>query len=160
VATAAALGPLSFKGITFRASERMEAQFTGGEVVSLGAVAPMSLAAGVLWRRDHPLAPALSAVYTYTSVIAGQEYGRYDGSVERFFPLYAGLVAGGVAVAAAAWTRLCARDTTVPPAPLGRTVAGIFLACSALIALAWTRQIGLVLTGRPPVECVEGPTRF
>ena len=165
MATAAVLGPLAFKIITFRTSERIEAQFTGGEVVSLGVVAPLSIAAGVLWRRDHPLAPALAlapalyAVYTYTSVIAGQEYGRYDGNVERFFPLYAGLVAGGVAVAAA-WSRLCTRGTTVPPAPLRRTVSGILLAGSALIALAWTRQIGLVLADRPPVEYVEGPTLF
>jgi len=164
MATAAVLGPLALKVIQFRMSARIETQFTGGDIVSLAVVAPISIAAGVLWLSDHPLAPAVAlapvlyAVYTYTSVIAGQEYGRYDGNVERFVPLDAELVAGGVAVATTAWSRLSARDTVAPPATLGRTVAGILLAGSALIALAWAGQIGLVLTGQPPIEYVEGPT--
>ncbi len=64
---------------------------------------------------------------------------------------------GGVAVPTA-WSRLSARDTVAPPTTLARTIAGILLAGSELIALAWARQIGLVLTSHPPIEDVEGPT--
>ncbi len=90
MATVAGLGPLALKVIQFRTSARIETQFTGGDIVSLAVVAPISIAAGVHWPSDHPLAPAVAlapavdAVSTSTSVIARQEHGRYDGNVEPF----------------------------------------------------------------------------
>lgn len=138
----------------------------GGEVVSLAVVAPVAIVAGALWLGGHRLAPALAlgsalyAVYTYTTAVIGQEYTRYDGNVERFFPLYAGLVAGGAAIAVIAWSRLGEISIPMPSDGLRRTLAGIFLAMGAFFALAWAAQIRLVITGNPTAEYVEGPTLF
>jgi hypothetical protein len=166
VATSSILGPLVLNVIRFRTSANIENQFIGGDVVSLGLVAPVAIVAGVLWLRDHRLAPALAlapalyAVYTYTSVVLGQEYGRYQGNVEKFFPLYAGLVAVAGVIAAAAWSQLGRAGLPVPSVRLRRGVAGLFVTFAALIALAWSRQIQLVVTGHPTTEYLEGPTLF
>ncbi|MEJ7763801.1 MAG: hypothetical protein WKF80_13500, partial [Thermomicrobiales bacterium] len=166
IAASAVLGPLVLRVIEFRTSANIENQFVGGEVVSLGVVAPAAIAAGVLWLRGHRLAPALalgpalSAVYTYTTAVLGQEYARYPGNVERFFPLYAGLVTGGAAIAAYAWSRLGETEAPIPSDGLRRTVAGIFLGLGGFFALAWTAQIRLVVTGNPTAEYEEGPTLF
>ncbi len=112
IAAGAVLGPLALRVIQFRTSANLENQFVGGEVVSLAVVAPALIVAGGLWLRQHRLAPALAfgpalyAVYTYGTAVVGQEYAQYDGNVEKFFPLYAALVAGGGGVAACAWLRL------------------------------------------------------
>jgi len=166
VAASAILGPLVFKVVKFRTSANLENQFVGGEVVSLGVVAPVAVAAGILWLRGHrlaptlALAPALYAVYTYTSVVLGQEYARYPGNVEKFFPLYAALVAGGAALTAAAWSALPVGAIPLPPARLRRTLAGLFIGVGGLFALTWARQIQQVLTGHPMSEYLEGPTLF
>ena len=166
IAVSAVMGPLVLKVIKFRTSENLENQWIGGEMVSLAVVAPVAVAAGVLWLRDHRLAPALAlgpalyAVYTYTTAAIGQEFARYPGNVERFFPLYAGLVAGGAALAAFAWSRLGQHDVPEPPAGLRRSLAGIFLGIGGLVALAWAQQIRLALTGTPSAEYQEGPTLF
>ncbi len=166
IAVSAVLGPLVLKVITFRTSDHLENQFVGGEVVSLAVVAPLAITAGVLWLRGHRLAPplalgpALYSVYTYTTAVLGQEYSRYDGNVEKFFPLYAGLVAGGAVIAVYAWSRLGDMDVPVLSDGLRRTLAGIFLGLGSFFALAWAQQIRLVLAGSPPAEYQEGPTLF
>ena len=166
IAVAAVLGPLVLKAIEFRTSKHIENQFVGGEVVSLGVVAPAAVAAGVLWLRGHRLAPALAlgpslyAVYTYTTAIIGQEYSRYPGNVEKFFPLYAGLVAGGAALAVFAWSQLGTSDLPMPSDGLRRAAAGIFLGLGTFFALAWSAQIRLVVTGHPSAEYLEGPSAF
>lgn len=129
-------------------------------------MAPALVGAGALWLRDHRLAPALAlgpalyAVYTYTTAVLGQEYAAYPGNVEKFFPLYAGLVAGGAAVAAAAWSRLGGSTVPAPADGLRRALAGAFLGIGGFFALAWAAQIRLVLAGDPPSEYVERPTLF
>lgn len=166
IAASAVLGPLVLKVIEFRTSANIENQFVGGEVISLAVVAPMAVAAGVLWLRGHRLAPplalgpALYAVYTYTTAVIGQEYGRYDGNVEQFFPLYAGLVAGGAAIATFAWGQLGETEAPLPPDRLRRTMAGIFLGLGSFFALAWAQQLRLVYSGNPTAEYQEGPTIF
>ncbi len=166
VAVAAVLGPLGLGMIDFRTSEHIETQFVGGEVVSLGVVAPVAISAGVLWLRGNPLAPALAfgpaayAVYTYASVVLGQDYSRYEGNVEQFFPLYAGLVATGTLVTALSWSALSQREAPAIPAGLNRAIGGVFLGLGLLFALAWARQIQLVATGDPPTEYSEGPNLF
>ena len=166
IVASAVLGPLVLKVIKFRTSEHLENQFVGGEVVSLAVVAPAASAAGVLWLRGHRLAPALAlgpalyAVYTYTTAVIGQEYARYDGNVEQFFPLYVGLVAGGVTIATFAWSRLGETELPMPSDRLRRTLGGVFLGIGGLFTLAWAAQIRLVVTGNPVAEYVEGPTLF
>lgn len=166
IATGVILGPLVLRVIEFRTSANIEHQFVGGEVVSLGIVAPTMIASGVLWLREHRLAPvlaigpALYTVYTYVTAVVGQEYARYDGNVEKFFPLYAALVAGGGAITAYAWSRLGEAEVPMPSDGLRRTEAGIFLGLGGFFALAWAAQIRLVITGNPPADYQEGPTLF
>ena len=166
IAVSAILGPLVLDVVTFRTSANIENQFAGGEAVSLVVVAPVAITAGVLWLRGHRLAapltfgPAIYAVYTSTTVIVGQEYARYDGNVEKFFPLYAGLVAGGAAIAACAWRRLNEFEAPTPSAGLRRALAGIFLGVGGFFALAWAQQIRLVYAGNFPVDYLAGPTLF
>ncbi len=166
IAVSAVLGPLVLNIIRFRTSPTIENQFVDGEIVSLAIVAPVAITAGVLWLRGHRLAaplalgPAIYAVYTYTTVVLGQEYTRYDGNVEKFFPLYAGLVAGGAAIAVVAWSRLGETSIPVPADGLRRTLAGIFIGLGGFFALAWAQQIRLVYAGNSPVDYQAGPTLF
>lgn len=166
IAVSAVLGPLALKIIQFRTSENAENQFVGGEVISLGIVAPALIVAGLLWRRQYCLAPALAfgpalyAVYTYVTAVIGQEYARYPGNVEKFFPLYAGLVAGGAAIAAVAAAELLRSDAPVPSDRLRRLGANLFITIGAFFALAWAAQIRLVYIGQPPVDYQEDPTLF
>lgn len=166
IAASAVLGPLILGTIRFRTSSNIENQFVGSEIISLGIVAPVAVASGVLLLKGSRIAPALAlgptlySIYTYSSAILGQEYSRYDGNVEKFFPLYAALVAGSGALAGAAWSLLSQSDIPVPTPRLRRSLATILLVGGTLIGLAWTAQIRLVLTGHPPTEYVEGPTVF
>jgi len=166
IAIGAVLGPLVTGVIRFRTSVNAENQFIGGEVVSLAVVAPALVTAGVLWLREVRVAPALAvgpalyAVYTYVTAVLGQEYSRYPGNVEKFFLLYAALVAGGAAVATMAGAALVGMELPPVPDRLRRFTAGLFLVIGAFFALAWLAQIRLVYAGEPPIEYEEGPTLF
>jgi hypothetical protein len=166
IAISAVLGPLILGAIRFRTSANIENQFVGSEIVSLGIVAPVAVASGVLLVKGSRIAPALAlgptlySIYTYSSAILGQEYNRYEGNVESFFPLYATIVAGSGALAATAWSMLSQSDIPTPAPRLRRSLATILVAGGTLIGLAWTAQIRLVLTGHPPTEYIEGPTVF
>lgn len=166
VGIAAAIGPLGAHLIKFRTSAHIENQFIGGEVASLGLVAPAAIAGGVLTARGHRLGPVLSlgsamyAVYTYTTVITGQEYARYPGNVEKFFPLYAALVAGGAVTAVWSWNRIDERSLPELSDRLRKGLAGTFLSLGAFFALAWAAQIAAVLAGHESDEYREGPALF
>lgn len=153
VAASAILGPLVFGVIEFRVSHSMENQLLGGEIISLVAVAPLALLAGILWLRGHPLAPALTvgpasyAVYTYIQFIAGPEYGRYAGNNEYAFPLYLVLVILGWTTALRAWTALGTERLQPLPNGLRRTLAALLLGVNAFFALAWTMSLVKVLGG-------------
>lgn len=164
IASSAVLGPLVLGIIRFRTSVNIENQFVGSEIVSLGIVAPVAMASGVLWWRGSRLGPALAlaptlySIYTYSSAILGQEYTRYDGNVERFFPLYAALVAGSTLLAGNAWGAVPKMPEISSRLRLG--LASLLLAGGLLIGLAWIGQIRLVYKGRPPQEYLEDPTVF
>ncbi|MDQ2684103.1 MAG: hypothetical protein M3Y37_11315, partial [Chloroflexota bacterium] len=166
VALAAVLGPLVLEVIEFRLGENAITQFRGGEIVSLAIVAPLLIVAGALWLRGHPLAPvlaigpALYAAYTYTSAVLGQEYARYEGNVEKFYPLFAGLVLGGLVVAMLSWMWLAEEPASARPYAAHRALAWAFIILGAFFALTWAAQIRLVYTGDPPEEYNEGPTLF
>lgn len=166
IAVNAVLGPLALGVIRFRVSESAETQFVGGEAVSLGLVVPLLIASGILWLRGHRLAPALAigpalyTVYTYLTAVAGQEYARYEGNVERFFPLYAALIAGGAALAVRSIAGLVAADVPEPAGGLGRAAAWMLIGIGAFFALAWATQIGRVLGGTASTEYAESPTLF
>jgi hypothetical protein len=139
-AAAAVLGPLVMDLIHYRTSASGLNQITGGDAAVLLLVAPVSLAAGVLALRGHPVAPALAlapavfATYTYAQLIAGEEYLRRPGNNERFFPLlYTAFLLGGI-IAVTAWRAV---GTAAPPAPTPRLrliTAATLLAVVLLLA--------------------------
>ncbi len=166
IAASSILGPLVLRVIKFHASRNIENQFVGGEIASLTLVAPGCMAAGALWLRQHRLAPAIAlgtalyAVYTYSTVIVGQEYRQYEGNVEKAFPLYAGIVAGAAAITAYAWSQLDARLLPEPSEHLRRALGIGFVSLGGFFALAWTAQIAAVLRGNPPADYQDAPTLF
>jgi hypothetical protein len=153
IAANAALGPLALGVIRFHNSTSGIDQLIGGEAVSLVVVAPLSVAAGVLWMRGHTVAPALAlapslyALYTYTTLVLGPEYGRYPGNNERFLPLHLGILALSGAIAVKAWSALSRAQPPMPSAGLRITAGIALLAPNALFALAWIKQIADFLGG-------------
>ena len=138
VAASVLLGPLVLKVIEYRTAETGLNQLKGADLASLVAVAPVAMSAGALWLRGHPLAPIVSlapsayAVYTFTQLIIGEEYGRYDGNNELFFPLHLALVVLGGAIALRSWSEidadaLAAWQTDPAAAPHGgESIATLF----------------------------------
>lgn len=151
LAGAALLGPLVLDVIAFRVSETMENQVVGGDVASLLIAGPLAIVAGGLWLREHRLAPAIAmapsiyAVYYGISIVVGEQYDRYPGNIEKFFPLYLGLILLGWSIAAVAWSRLRVPESD---AGLSRATAGVLLVLGILLGLAWARSIWGIASGR------------
>lgn len=152
MATSAMLGPLVFGLVRFHTSQTAVNQLVGGEIISLLAVAPLAIVAGILWLRDNPVAPPLGlgtaayALYTYVQYVIGPQYERYAGNNEYWFPLYLALVVLAWMTAISAWRRL----TAVPLPTLSTRIQGalgaLMLVLNLLFALAWLSSINAVLT--------------
>jgi hypothetical protein len=168
VITYALLGPLVTGVIVFRTSEGALTQITGGDVAALVLTGPACLAIGVLALRGHRAAPVLAlgpavfGMYTYSQILLGNEWARYDGNVERFFPLLAGLfvLSGAVAVLA-----VRAVDTDTLPLPsrrLTRAVGWGLLVSAAFVVVGL--HLGSYLdavSGSPTLASYLGaPTAF
>jgi len=166
VVAAAILGPLVLGVIEFHLPEMLVNQYLGGEVATVVVAAPMLVSAGVLWLRDDPVAPVLAfgpavyTVYTFVTAVVGQEYLLYEGNAERAFPLYAALIAGGLAVAAWSGAEIVRQPAPALNGALRRATAGIFLAVVLFFALSWSSQIAQVYRGELSTGYVEGPTLF
>ena len=153
MALSAILGPLGLDIVRFHTSSSATAQLVGGEVVTLVLVAPTAIAAGILWLRGNPVAPALAlgpaayALYMYIQYIVGPQYERYEGNNEYFFPLYLALIVLAWSTGISAWRRL----TSVPLPPLGarpqRALGTLMLVLNVTFALAWASSIAGVLYG-------------
>jgi hypothetical protein len=166
VVVSVVLGPLMTGSIVFRMSENAIDQYRGSEVISLVLIAPVLLGAAVLGWRAHASAPylalagALFCVYTYVTVIAGQEYRSYDGNVERSFPLFAGMIAIGVVIVVLAGRQIAIRPAVIPPDRARNTLAGGLLAMSGLVGIAWAGQILQVYRGTPSTGYSDSPAIF
>lgn len=166
VAITALIGPLGIEWMTFRLSDDAITQFKGGEIISLGVVAPLLILAGWLWIGGHALAaplaigPALYICYTYTTAVLGQEPTLYDGNVEKFYPLLTTLVLAGGITAYAAWGRLSRSPGSTRPHPPQRWLAWAFIMLGAFFALTWASQVRLVYIGDAPDDYETGPSLF
>lgn len=163
IAANAVLGPLALRVIRFHNSPNAINQLIGGEIVSLVVVAPLSVAAGVLWIRGRRVAPALAlapslyALYTYTTEIFGADYRRYPGNNEQFLPLHLGMMALGVSIAVNAWSALDEGQLPMPRRPLRLTAAAALFVPSTLFALMWIQQLAAFAGGERSQAYLEDP---
>jgi hypothetical protein len=162
------LGPLVLDVLRYRTSATSLNQIVGGDAAVLVVVVPVCLAVGLLAIRGHPaapvlaLAPAIFVVYTYTTLIVGNEYLRLPGNVERFFPLLLGVFVLAGAIAVRAWG-------SVPVARLPATslradrVAGVLLLVIAAFLVAGLHLPGYLdaMRDQPAaVQYLSSPTPF
>ena len=116
------LGPLVLDMLDYRTSASGLDQIRGSDLAALTVVAPLCGWIGTLSWQGNPAAPVLAlapggfAVYIWTQLLLGSEWGRYPGNVEWFSPLLLGVVGVGAAVAVRATRALRTR----PPLPWSR----------------------------------------
>lgn len=166
VAVSVVLGPLMTGRIVQRPADDAIDQFRGSEAVSLLVVVPLLLIAALLSRRANPIAPylaiagALFCVYTYVTVITGQEYLQHDGNVERAFPLYAGMIALGTTISVMAWRTIRETDAVSAPHHTRMRMSWGLIALGIIVALLWATQLWHVYWGTPSSGYTESPALF
>ena len=150
--SAAALGPLMTGRIRFHMSADAVVQYVGGEIVTvLGAV--LLLASVPMWSAARPAVPGLVGglcayvVYTFVTVVAGQEFDRYEGNAEKAFLLYAAITAVAVVLVVTCLRMLTSADVVGPR----QATAWLLLALAVVIALLRLGQLaGLYRNGPSP----------
>ena len=167
VAAISLLGPLVLKTIDYRTAETGLNQLKGADLASLALVAPAAAAAGGLWLRRHPLAPIVSlapaaySVYIYAQAILGEDYARYEGNNEQFFPLHLGLIVLGGTLALRSWSAIEADALPLPSERLRRTAAYTLIGSGLFLALGLhLPQLVAVWRGDPPAEARDAPAAF
>lgn len=148
--TATVLGPLISDRIRFHMSSDALVQFVGGEIVT-AVVAVVLVASASAWWLGHQWPPAVAAgaaayiVYTFATVVAGQEYHRYPGNVEKAFLLYAAITAAGVALLVISFRTLVGAGNLSGP----RQLSGwVLIGIGAVVAVLWLGQLaGFYRTG-------------
>lgn len=141
---AAVLGPLGLGRISLHVSGEALAQYTGGELLAV-ALAVAFLASIPSWLAGSPWPPALAAgacayvIYTYLTLVVGQEYGRYPGNAEKAFFLYAAITACAVLLLVLSVRSLLAVG---PVSPVPRQVTmWLLIGVGVLFALLWLGQL-------------------
>jgi hypothetical protein len=166
IALNAILGPLVLGVMKLRFIDSFVDQFIGGEIVSLFVVAPLALAAGVLWLRGHRLAPVLAfapAIYTLylmATLVFGADYAHLPGNQEQFFPLHWLLLLLSWAIVAGAWSAIRPSELILPSDRLRRATVGVLLLVGLIFALLWGRQVAAVIAGEPVAGYPEAATLF
>lgn len=149
---AAFLGPLMTGRIRFHMSGDAVTQYVGGEVVTV-LIALVLVALTPAWSPDRVWPPAIAAgsaayvVYTFASVVAGQEYGRYPGNAERAFLLYTAITALAVALLVVSVRTLASHPMAGPRTASRWALAGL----AVVVALLWLGQVaGFYRAGATP----------
>ncbi|MBB2946384.1 hypothetical protein FB565_006152 [Actinoplanes lutulentus] len=141
VATVAVLGPLVSGVLRYRTSPTSLNQIIGGDAAALAVVAPATIAVGVLALRGHraapvlALAPSIFVVYTYTQLILGNEFLRWPGNIERFFPLMLAVFVLAAALAIRAWQSTPTQGLPATSARADRTAGTVLLAIAAFVVI-------------------------
>lgn len=164
IALTALLGPLWLGVIRQHIAPDIENQVVGADAVSLLVVAPLAVAGGWLWWREHRLAPAVTfgpaayAAYIYFQYIAGSEFARYPGNSEQWFPLFYAILLFGIAVAIASWSRL--EVAALPSRRVVVAAAVVMIGVGSLLGLAWVKAIADVIGGTTTSEYLDAPGLF
>ncbi len=150
---AAVLGPLVTDGVRFRMSSDALVQYVGAEIVTV-IVAVLLLVCGPGWLAGWKWVPAVAAgvaayvVYTFFTVVTGQEYTRYQGNVEKAFLLYVAITALAVALLVTSFRVLASAGDVQGPR---RASGWVLIAIGAVVALLWLGQLaGFYRTGPTP----------
>jgi hypothetical protein len=147
------LGPLVTDRVRFHMSSDALVQYVGGEIVTvIVAVVLVASAPGWLsgWRWVPAVAAGASAyiVYTFTTVVAGQEYAPYQGNAEKAFLLCVAITAEAVALLVSSFRMLASAGDIEGPR---RLTGWVLVAIGAVIALLWLGQLaGYYRTGPTP----------
>ncbi|MET0415330.1 MAG: hypothetical protein ABW022_04855 [Actinoplanes sp.] len=168
VAAVAVLGPLVSGALRYRTSPTSLNQIIGGDAAALAAVAPATVAVGILAMRGHPaapvlaLAPSIFVVYTYTQLILGNEFLRWPGNVERFFPLMLAVFILAAALAIRAWHSTPSAGLPATSARADRTSGIVLLAIAAfvVVGLHLPTFVDAMRDQPTSVQYLSSPTAF
>jgi hypothetical protein len=91
---------------------------------------------------------AAYVVYTFFTVVTGQEYTRYQGNVEKAFLLYVAITALAVALLVTSFRVLASAGDVGGPR---RATGWVLIVIGAVVALLWLGQLaGFYRTGPTP----------
>jgi hypothetical protein len=150
---AAVLGPLVTGRVRFHMSSDALVQYVGAEIVTV-IVAVVLLASAPGWWAGWGWVPAVATgasayvVYTFVTVVAGQEYTRYQGNVENAFLLYVAITASAVSLLVTSLRVLASADYIEGPR---RLTGWVLVIVGAVITLLWLGQlVGFYRSGPTP----------
>ncbi len=148
------LGPLVRDLVRFHMSSDALVQYVGGEIVTV-VVAVVLVVSVPFWWLGQQWPPTVAAgaaayvVYTYATVVAGQEYDRYPGNVEKAFLLYVAITAAAVALLVTSFRCLLAAGNLDGP----RLLTGwVLIAIGGIVALLWLGQLAGFYRAGPTEE--------
>ncbi|AXH95484.1 hypothetical protein [Ornithinimicrobium avium] len=160
---ATVLGPLVTGRVRFHMSEDALVQYVGGDLVT-SSLALLFLVAAPFWSSGRAWAPALTAggsayvIYTFVTVVMGQEYAKYQGNAETAFLLYTAITAGSVLLLVFS-VRACLALPPLPEVPRQGALA-LLIGLAVLFGLMWVAQLaGFYRTG-PTDEYASATTLF
>lgn len=163
LAVATLIGPLVTGRVRFHMSADALVQYVGGELVT-SSLAVLFLVCAPLWWSGRGWAAALTAgasgyvIYTFCTVVMGQEYGKYPGNAEAAFLLYAAITASATLLlffsVRALWDL-----PTMASAPRRATLA-VTIAVGALFALVWLAQLAGFYRAGPTPEYTSATALF
>lgn len=160
---ATVLGPLMTGRVRFHMSNDALVQYVGGELVT-SSLALLFLVCAPFWWAGRAWAPALTAgasayvIYTFITVVMGQEYGKYPGNAETAFLLYTAITASAVLLLVFS-ARACLALQPLSNVPRQAALA-VLVGLAVLFALLWIAQLaGFYRTG-PTDEYTTATTLF
>lgn len=163
LAVATVLGPLVAGRVRFHMSDDALVQYVGGELVT-SSLALLFVVCAPFWISGRAWAPAFTAgasayvIYTFVTVVMGQEYARYPGNAETAFLLYTAITACAVLLLlfSARAVLVLAPSPDVPH----RAALALLVGSGALFALLWIGQLAGFYRGGPTDEYPSATALF
>lgn len=157
------LGPFAADLVDYPLSETLLNQTIGLDAVTLLLVSPLSLLAGLLALRRHPLALFLGlalgsyTAYMFVQYVVGPAHLHYPGAL----PLQLGLFTLGWVVAARSWSLSSSVELPALTPRARRVHAVVLLALGGFVILRYLPAIPAALDGDPiPDESLQDPSMF
>jgi len=159
----AIVGPVGADLVDYPLSETLRNQTIGLDAVTLTIAAPTAIAAGLLLRRRHRLAPFLAVVvgfytaYVFLQFVIGPDYLHYPGTL----PLQMALFTLGWAIAVRAWTMTATFEVPAMGVTARRRHAAVLLALAGFVVVRYLPALPAALGNEPiPEESLGDPAMF